>query len=173
MDNADRVTPVPRVDLNNYLGRWYEICRLPLKWEDAEATDIIASYSLNEGGSVKVDNRCFDAKGDPSQSIGEATAVDETNARLKVTFLPEFLRWIPFTSGDYWVLKLDPDYQAALVGGPDRKYLWVLSRTPGMPKPMLDEYLAEARRQGFDLSNLITPKHTGRMVTNEMIERKS
>ncbi|HTN61652.1 MAG TPA: lipocalin family protein [Devosia sp.] len=163
------VTAVPNVDLTRYLGRWYEICRLPLKWEDETATDITANYSLNDAGNVRVHNRCFDAEGKPSQSIGEASPVDETNARLKVTFLPEYVRWIPFTDGDYWVLKLDPDYKTALVGTPDRKNLWVLSREPTLPDATLREYLDEARAQGFDLDGLITPQHTGREVTDAMV----
>jgi apolipoprotein D and lipocalin family protein len=164
------VTTVAHVDLQRYLGRWYEICRLPLKWEDETATDITATYSLNENGKVRVDNRCFNEDGEPTQSIGEATPVDETNARLKVTFLPEFIRWIPFTDGDYWIIKLDPDYQTALVGSPDRKNLWVLHRSAQLDAATLDEYLGEARRQGFDLTELITPRHTGREVTEAMVK---
>jgi apolipoprotein D and lipocalin family protein len=173
MSQHTSITPVPSLDLNRYLGRWYEICRLPLKWEDAGATDITANYSLQDDGNVRVDNRCFNDEGQPSRSIGEAVPIDETNARLKVSFLPEFLRWVPFTDGDYWVLKLDPDYQVALVGTPDHRNLWVLSRTPSLPQDILDQYLAEARRQGFDLSALITPRHTGREVTNAMLEKAS
>lgn len=164
------VTTVTQLDLNRYLGRWYELCRLPMKYEDAGATDITATYSLNEDGSVRVDNRCFDAEGKPTRSIGKATPVDASNTRLKVTFLPAGLRWLPFTDGDYWVLKLDPDYRAALVGSPDRKYLWLLGRSPDLPQEMREEFLNEARRQGFDLAPLIVPRHTGREVTDNMVE---
>ncbi len=145
------VTAVLLVDLNRYLGRWYEICRLPLKWEDKIATDISASYSRTENGSVRVDNRCFDGEGKPTQSVGEAKPVDETNSRLKVSFLPKFIRWIPFTEGDYWILKLDPEYRFSLVGTPDRKHLWLLAREPGAPEAVVQRYLVEAKRQGFDL----------------------
>jgi apolipoprotein D and lipocalin family protein len=165
------VTAVPSIDLSRYLGRWYEICRLPLKYEDATATDITATYSLNDDGSVRVDNRCFDEDGEPSQALGKATPVDDTKSRLKVTFLPEYIRWIPFTSGDYWVLKIDPDYKAALVGTSDRKFLWLLARQPSLPDATRNELLAEARRQGFDLSGLITPRHTGKEVTDAMVKQ--
>ncbi len=101
------VRAVPSLDLTRYLGRWYEICRLPLKFEDAEATDISATYSLKDDGSIHVDNRCFDAKRKPTQAVGEAKATDDTMAKLKVNFLPAGLRWLPFTDGDYWVLKID------------------------------------------------------------------
>ncbi|MGI6853895.1 lipocalin family protein [Mesorhizobium sp. 1B3] len=166
------VAAVPSLDLDRYLGCWYEICRLPLKWEDETATDITANYSLADDGKVRVDNRCFDAEGKPTQAVGEATPVDEANSRLKVTFLPRGLRWLPFTEGDYWVLKIDPDYQTSLVGTPDRKNLWVLSREPSLADEMLQDYLAEARRQGFDLAELITPRHTGREVTDSMVEEE-
>lgn len=164
------VAAVSRVDLNRYLGRWYEIRRLPLKWEDEAATDITATYSLTESGAVRVDNRCFDGDGKPTQSIGEAKPVDETNSRLKVSFLPKFIRWIPFTEGDYWILKIDPEYRLSLVGTPDRKHLWLLAREAAIPEVAVQEYLAEAVRQGFDLSDLITPRHTGREVTDAMID---
>lgn len=164
------VTAVPNLDLRRYLGRWYEICRLPLKYEDATATDITATYSLDDDGGVRVDNRCFDEDGEPSQALGKATPVDDSKSRLKVTFLPEYIRWIPFTSGDYWVLKIDPDYKIALVGTPDRKFLWLLARQPDLPDATRDEFLAEARRQGFDLSGLITPRHTGKEVTDAMVK---
>ncbi|MFK4811693.1 lipocalin family protein [Devosia sp. ZW T5_3] len=166
------VTAIPRLDLKRYLGRWYEICRLPLKWEDETATDITANYTLNDKGNVGVDNRCFDEDGKPARALGEAFAVDDTNARLKVSFLPPVVRWLPFGRGDYWVLKIDPDYAVSLVGSPSRKYLWVLARRPFVARETLDEYLAEARRQGFDLTGLITPRHTGRVVSDDMVEGK-
>src|SRR5690606_7298924 len=140
------VTAIPSLDLSRYLGRWYEICRLPLKHEDATATDVTATYSLNDDGSVRVDNRCFDEDGEPSQAIGNATPIDDSRSRLKVTFLPGFVRWLPFTSGDYWVLKIDPAYQTALVGTPDRKFLWLLARRPDLPVTIREEYLSEAVR---------------------------
>lgn len=165
------VVAVSSLDLGRYVGRWYEICRLPLKWEDEAATDITANYSFNNAGNIEVDNRCFDAKGKPTQAKGEAVPVDAANSRLKVTFLPEFIRWIPFTHGNYWVLKIDPEYRTALVGTPDRNNLWLLSREPNLLGTTLDNYLAAAKSQGFELSKLITPKHTGRVVTDSMVER--
>ncbi len=163
------IETIPTLDLNRYLGRWHEICRLPLRWEDEAATDITATYSLNEDGKVRVDNRCFDKDGKPTQALGEATPVDGTNTRLKVTFLPKGLRWLPFTDGDYWVLKLDPGYRVSLVATPNRKHLGLLSRDISLPPEIRGAYLAEAQRQGFDLADLITPQRTGRVVTDEML----
>jgi apolipoprotein D and lipocalin family protein len=170
MTDKPDVAAIASLDLSRYLGKWYEICRLPMKYEDEHATDITARYSLNDGGTVRVDNRCFDDDGKPTQAIGEATPVDDANSRLKVNFLPKFIRWIPFTSGDYWVLKLDADYQVSLVGSPDRQFLWLLARSPDLAQDVRDEYLAEATRQGFDLSGMIVPRHTGREVSDDMVE---
>jgi len=172
MTHAHPVTAIPVLDLNRYLGKWYEICRLPLKWEDEAATDITARYSLEPNGTVRVDNRCFDAEGKPTQALGEATPVNDGKSQLKVSFLPEGLRWVPFTKGDYWVLKLDPGYRLSLVGTPDRNHLWLLAREPNVNETEKAAYLAEARRQGFDLSRLITPKHTGRDVTDALLARQ-
>ncbi|RVL92304.1 lipocalin family protein, partial [Sinorhizobium meliloti] len=98
--------------------------------------------------------------------------VDATNAKLKVNFLPAALRWIPFTDGDYWVLKIDPEYRVALVGTPDRKFLWVIARESAISESTLEDYLAEARRQGFDLKSLIRPRNTGREVSDAMLEKQ-
>lgn len=157
------------LDLNRYVGTWYEIARLPLKWEDATATNITATYSLQDNGKIRVDNRSFDHEGNPDQAIAEATPVEGEPGQLTVDFLPKFIRWIPLTSGDYWVLKIDADYQVALVGTPDHINLWVLAREPHIEDAVLQKYLAEARDQGFDLTSLIRPSHDGRTVTDEMV----
>ena len=85
---------------HGYLGLWFEIGRLPLKWEDDAATDVTAGYSLNDDGTVRVDNRCFDKDGKPTQAMGKAEVVEGEVGQLEVSFLPEGLRWIPFTKGD-------------------------------------------------------------------------
>src|SRR5690606_25992027 len=125
-----------------------------------DATDISAHYSLDDDGSVRVRNRCIH-KGELQEAIGRATPVDASNSRLEVSFLPEGLRWIPFTKGDYWVIALDPDYSAAMVGSPDRKYLWLLTRQPEMDATIRDHYIARARQLGFDVDQLIHTPHTG------------
>lgn len=159
MNISQQVTPVAQLDLARYLGTWYEIARLPLRQEPAEATDVSAHYSL-ENGKIRVQNRCRVGTG-IEEAIGQASAVDASNSRLAVSFLPEGLRWLPFAKGDYWVLKLDPEYRVALVGTPDRRHLWLLAREPRLDVRTRDAYLAEAQRQGFDLTTLIETPHTG------------
>ncbi|KRG42228.1 hypothetical protein ARC78_09800 [Stenotrophomonas pictorum JCM 9942] len=151
---------VPSLELQRYLGTWYEIDRLPMRHEPEDATDVSAHYSLNEDGSVRVQNRCLH-NGELEESIGRATPVDASNSKLEVSFLPEGLRWIPFTKGDYWVIALAPDYTTAMVGSPDRKYLWLLARQPDMDATIREHYLARARQLGFDIEPLIHTPHTG------------
>jgi apolipoprotein D and lipocalin family protein len=157
--HADLKT-VPDLKLPRYLGTWYEIARLPMKHEPDGCTDVSAHYSLKENGHVAVLNRCR-MDGEIEEAEGEACPVDNDSARLEVSFLPKGLRWIPFTKGDYWVIQVAPDYSVALVGSPDRKYLWLLSRTPTLDTTVQDHYLAQARQQGFDLGPLIQTPHTG------------
>lgn len=165
------ISTVAHLDLDRYLGTWFEICRLPLKWEDAQARDITATYSLDTDGSIKVDNRCIDEDGKPDQAIGQAVPTDASKARLKVSFLPQYLRWLPFTRGDYWVMRVAPDYTAALVGTPDRANLWLLSRTPHLSNEVRGDYLSSAAAQGFDLATLITPIQSGNVVSDAALAR--
>ena len=147
--HADLKT-VPDLKLPRYLGTWYEIARLPMKHEPDGCTDVSAHYSLKEHGHVAVLNRCR-MDGEIEEAEGEACPVDNDSARLEVSFLPKGLRWIPFTKGDYWVIQVAPDYSVALVGSPDRKYLWLLSRTPALDTTVQDHYLAQALNQTDDL----------------------
>lgn len=137
---------VQRVDVERYMGKWYEIASFPQSFQKG-CSCTVAEYSLNENGTVKVDNSC-NAEGKRKQSIGKAKIVDkETNAKLKVTFFWPF--W-----GKYWIIDLADDYGYAVVGHPNRKYLWILSRKPKMDKELYDKIVARASAKGFDVSML-------------------
>ncbi len=86
-------------------------------------------------------------------SEGVAYPQNEGNSKLKVSFLPSGLRWIPFTKGDYWVLRVDPNYQVALVGGPSHKYLWILSRSPQLDEATYQSYLQTAKAMAMTFPN--------------------
>lgn len=161
MNHQDDPRTVASVDLQRYLGQWHEIARLPERHEPADYTRVTATYSLNTDGTIRVDNRALNADGGSEQAIGEARVVEGSgNAKLEVSFLPDGLKWIPFTRGDYWVLRLDDDYQTALVGTPDRKHLWLLARSPTLDPATRQSFLETATREGFDLTQLIlTPQH--------------
>ncbi|NHB57786.1 lipocalin family protein [Acinetobacter shaoyimingii] len=155
------IPTVSNFNLNRYLGTWYEIARLPMKHQPEDSTDVSAVYSMNDDGKIRVQNRCLDENKQVDESIGEATVIDGPNAKLEVSFLPEGFRWIPFTKGDYWVLKIDANYQTALVGEPNLKYLWILHRDVTLDEATKQEYLAYAQSLGYDISDLIHTVHTG------------
>ena len=156
----------PHVDLQRYLGFWYEIARKPMRHEDATARDITATYALDETGAIQVFNACLNEEGEVEVSVGEATPTDASNARLEVSFLPEGLRWLPFAKGDYWILRVDADYQTALVGTPDRKYLWLLHRQPKIDDASKAAWLEFARLEGYALDDLIHPPQSGQVHRN-------
>lgn len=147
------VQTVPVVDLSRYAGDWYEVARYPNRFEDGaglDCVDVTASYALRGEDRVAVVNRCRNAAagGAPQEAQGRAYVVEGSRgAKLRVTFF-----W-PFY-GDYWVIGLDPGYRWAVVGAPRRDYLWVLSRTPGLPETEYATALEAARAQGFDLARL-------------------
>jgi apolipoprotein D and lipocalin family protein len=148
--SAPPLTTVDSVDLERYQGVWFEIARLPVSFEKKCAQDVSATYALRPDGKMQVVNSC--RKGNGSESVSNGTAVraskDGPASRLKVTFF-----W-PF-SGSYWVLDLDPDYRWALVGTPDRKGLWILSRKPALDRETTDKLIASARAKGFAVDRLI------------------
>ena len=138
---------VPRVELKKYLGKWYEIAHLPARFQEG-CTDTTATYALSEDSSISVLNEC--RKNDKvKQAKGKAKVVDKTSgAKLKVTFF-----W-PFY-GDYWIIDLGKDYDYAVVGTPNRKYLWILSRTPQMDDKLYSQLVEYAKSKGFDVNKLI------------------
>ena len=123
--STTKVTAVKKIDINQYAGKWYEIARFPMFFQRNCASDVTATYSIDKTDSSKiiVDNQCRKSDGKMIQSIGQATAADASNSKLQVTFLPKFLRWLPIGQAPYWILKIDDDYQTALVGNPEHKYL--------------------------------------------------
>ena len=141
--------PVAQVDLSRYAGLWYEVAKIPNRFQKKCARGTTATYALREDGRIDVLNRCVKADGSEDLARGVARVVDtQSNARLEVSFV-SFLGIRPFW-GDYWVIGLGDEYEFAVVGTPDRKYGWVLARTPE-PGP---EIIQKARRiliaQGYN-----------------------
>ena len=143
------MTTVQDVDLERYVGLWHEIARIPNRFQKNCQSGTTAQYELREDGKITVINQCLKEDGSVDEAKGVAKIVDaDTNAKLKVSFV-SFLGWRPFW-GDYWVLGLDQDYQWAIVGSPDRKYGWILSRTPQMPEDTLERIFAILTQNGYD-----------------------
>ena len=161
-DTTAEVKTVGAVDLSRYVGDWYEVARFPNRFEGKCAADVMASYRRQDGGTIEVINSCRKADGTITIAKGGARIVDRsTNAKLKVRFAPAFLSFIPLVWGDYWILGLDPRYRWAVVGSPDRNYLWVLSRSPMLDERDYAQAVDRVRASGFDVSRLERTKQTG------------
>jgi apolipoprotein D and lipocalin family protein len=138
---------VPKVDINKYLGKWYEIASLPVSQQKG-CYCTTAEYSIIDSTTIKVLNKCRkdSINGKYDEAEGKAFVVEgSNNAKLKVQFF-----W-PFR-GDYWIIDLDENYQYAVVGVPSRKYFWILSRTPKMDEELLNLLLTRVKEKGFDIS---------------------
>jgi apolipoprotein D and lipocalin family protein len=150
LGKPDTIQPVKSFALDRYLGRWYEIARLDHSFERG-LDHVNAEYSLKDDGSVRVLNRGYDpVKKEWQEAEGKAQFVDSKNeGYLKVSFFGPFY-------GSYVVFGLDQqDYQYSFVSGPDTSYLWLLARTPTIPDAVMQQFLSEAKKAGFDTSKLI------------------
>lgn len=155
---------VASVDLNRYVGTWYEIAKLPNFFQRQCLGDVSATYRQLDGGNVEVLNRCrTSASGEPrfDSATGVAKATDSSNAKLRVSFLPAALRWLPVGWGDYQVIELDPDYRWVVVGEPRRDYLWVLSRTPALPPGVYESLMKRAAELGFPVDKVVKTQQGG------------
>jgi apolipoprotein D and lipocalin family protein len=140
---------VPHVDLQKYLGTWYEIAAIPQRFERGCVASR-AEYSLHNNGDIRVVNTCLQETlgGKLRTARGKARVVDRTsNAKLKVSFFWPF--W-----GSYWIIGLDADYQWAIVGHPSRNYLWILSRLPQMDDAIYSQLLERIAESGYELSKI-------------------
>jgi len=137
---------VENVDLEKYAGKWYEIAAYPQKFQKG-CDCTTAEYELTDKGYVKVINRCKKPEG-WDMAEGKAFVQKGTNnTKLKVQFF-----W-PFR-GKYWIIGLDDDYSWAVVGHPNREYLWILSRTPEMDKGTYESIIEMIEEKGFDRNKL-------------------
>lgn len=154
MDNAPRT--VDSVDLQRYQGTWYEVARLPMFFQ-RNCAQSEAHYSLKPDGNVEVLNRCRTEQGEWKEARGTASPqVPGKTDKLWVVFDNWFSRMAPgMTKGQYWVLDLGDGYKTALVGSPDRKFLWLLARTPTVSRQVREAMLAKAQQQGYDTTRLI------------------
>ena len=151
------VRPIPALDLARYAGRWHEVARFSNRFQAKCARGTTAEYTLLSNGQVRVVNACQRADGTVMRVEGRARPARRggPSSVLKVRFAPRILSFLPMVWGDYWVLDLTDDYRAALVGSPDRNYLWLLSRTPELDDATFQRLVAAAAEQGFDTTRLV------------------
>ena len=151
MSSENKLEVVPHVDLKKYLGKWYDIAHLPARFQE-DCTDTTATYTLSKDGSISILNECR-KRGKVKKAKGKAKVVDKiSGAKLKVTFF-----W-PFY-GDYWIINLGKNYDYAVVGTPNRKSLWILSRTPQMDDKLFSQLIESVKSKGFAVNNLIKTSH--------------
>ena len=151
-NKSDEPVTVNSVELNKYVGTWYEIAKVPNSFQKKCASNTTATYKLRKDGNIDVINRCVEKDGSTSEAKGIAKVVDKkANAKLEVSFVRIF--GISLFWGDYWIIGLDKEYRYAVVGTPTRKYGWILSRTPKLSKNDLDEVFTILRNQGYNPNN--------------------
>jgi len=142
-------TTVKELDLNRYLGTWYEIARFPHSFEK-NLVGVTATYSLRADGKIEVLNQGYQnmLEGERSKAVGKAKIPNKQDpGKLKVSFF-----WIFY--GDYNVLELDENYQFVMIGSSSPKYFWILCRTPQMAPEVYEMLLEKARKRGYNLDKL-------------------
>jgi apolipoprotein D and lipocalin family protein len=149
--------PVAALDLARYAGTWHEIARYPNWFQRNCATHVTATYTLRGDSTVGVLNACRKADGETIRAEGVARRPDAARApaKLEVRFAPDWLAWLPFVWGNYWVLDLAPDYSHALIGEPTREYLWILARSPRLDDATYARLLERAKALGYDPARLL------------------
>lgn len=143
------LTTVSAVDLDRYLGTWFEIASFPQSFQ-AGCTATTATYTKKDDGTIEVKNECV-VDGKPKVALGRAR-VGESSAKLEVSFFGPF--W-----ADYWVISLADDYSWAVVGHPSRDYLWILSRTPSLDGATYEDILSDLAARGYDTTRLVKTVH--------------
>ena len=151
---ADALRTVDSVDLERYMGRWYEIAALPNFFQRHCVSDTTADYSLRGDGVVSVTNRCETETGDVDEARGVARPADPaTSAKLEVSFVSIFGKQLFW--GDYWIIGLGADYDYALVGTPSRRWGWILAREPNPSAKDINAWLERFREQGYDPNEFV------------------
>lgn len=140
---------VKQVDLKRYTGLWYEIAKIPNRFQKNCTGKTTAEYSLRSDGRINVKNSCDEEGGGRDVAEGVAKIVENSNnSKLKVSFFS--ILGIRPVWGDYWIIGLGDSYEYAVVGDPDRKYGWILSRKPELSEKQKSEVFGILRNQGYD-----------------------
>jgi len=162
---ASSKQPLPtqsNIEPSKYAGTWYEQARLPNRFQNKCAGDVHAQYTVNPDKTIKVVNQCRTTDGKIDKVEGEARLATKTTppdfSKLEVRFAPKWISWIPAVWGDYWIMKTHGNYEYSLVGTPDRKFLWVLSRDKVGDGRIVSELLNYASTQGFPVEKVVKTK---------------
>lgn len=154
--------PLPvqeQVNLDQYMGKWYEQTRLPNRFQKQCVAEVSAEYERLNDETISVVNQCVTANGEKTTATAlgrvDASQPEPNPAILEVRFAPAWLSWWPGVWGDYWIMRVVGDYEYSLVGTPDRKYLWILSRAAQGDPAIIQDLLEYAAEQGFDIDDVM------------------
>lgn len=153
--NASELTTVEHVDLARYAGLWHEIARLPNdRQKDCVKTEVF--YKLTKNNALVIKNKCILAN-NKTKTARAITRIEDSNsnAKIKVNFVPAWLRWMGIGWGNYWIIDLDADYSYAVVSEPKGERLWILSRTREISKATYDTIINKLAKNNFDTSKLL------------------
>lgn len=151
----------PAVDLQRFSGTWFEIARMPEKWEKDCASDVTVTYEARSDGGLRVMHRCRRSDGSLKRTIGRAEVTDpESNAKLRISYAPQLLDVLPFVWSNYFIVDVAADYSTAVIGTPDRAHLWLLARNAAVSEEVRSAFVAKALGQEFDTSQLIYTAHS-------------
>jgi apolipoprotein D and lipocalin family protein len=146
---------VANVDLARYMGKWYEIARIPNPFQKPCVQDVSATYRLLANNQVQGINSCRKANGDVFNLEVNGEVQDKTNAKLLFKITSSWLSWIPMLKADYWIVDLAADYNHAAVATPDSQYLWILARQPQLDALTYQQVVQRVAKQGFDVTKLV------------------
>ena len=162
---AEPLKTIPSLDVQRYLGRWYEIAKFPNAFQRQCVADTSALYSLLPDGRIQVLNQCRLSGGAMDQALGQARQMGgSSSAKLKVRFAPAWLSFLPMVWGNYWVIDLDDAYELVAVSEPQREYLWILARSPHIDESRYAALEARLAAMGFDVGKLEKMPHSGRQM---------
>jgi len=157
--SSSTLETVKTVDLNQYKGVWFEISKIPNRFQSFCSSDTTAEYKIIKNGAIEVINKCQTENGEYEVANGLAKVIDqESQAKLKVSFVR--ILGIQIFWGDYWIIGLENNYQYAIVGDPERKYGWILSRQNKMPEYLLSDAYRILENKGYNKNDFVMTKHT-------------
>jgi apolipoprotein D and lipocalin family protein len=163
---APPVHSVEHLDLMRFGGVWFEVARVPNKMQSRCQRDATATYRLAVDGGLEVIRRCLDADDHVAVSVAHAELAGQDPARLRLSYVPSWLRWWPGTHADHWVVMIDDGYRHAVVSDPSRGSLWILSRLPGIDPATYEDIVARLRVQRFPVDRLVlTPQRVQQEIS--------
>lgn len=149
---------VHQVDLARYMGKWYEIARIPNTFQKSCMREVTVSYRLLVDNHVRGLNTCRKANGDVFSLEVDGKIQDKSNSKIVFKITSSWLRWVPMLKADYWIVDLADNYSYAAVATPDSHYLWILARQPQMDDAVYQQLIKRVAKQGFAVEKLVKNK---------------